>query len=261
MLHNTNSPGDQPGAGILDRAMLILRYMATAHEATAAELAAAASTSRSTAYRLAHRLESWGMLQPHREPGRWVVGPEALRLGLSVLQRSQVAHVAPEPLHHLADLTRETTGLAVRLDRTMVFVHRRPGPRPSPVSARVGAVRPLHCTAVGKAWLAALPEGELDGILRSLPLVKHTPATLTSRSVLERDLLLARRRGWSLDSGEVNTATAACGAAVLDAQGVPIAAISASGPIGRVARRAADIGPVVASTAALISRRLGYEPA
>ncbi|MBA2813886.1 IclR family transcriptional regulator [Streptomyces sp. KM273126] len=261
MLHNTDPRGDQPGAGILDRAMLILRYMATAHEATVADLAGAASTSRSTVYRLAHRLEAWGMLQPHHEPGRWVVGPEALRLGLSVLQRSQVAHVAPEPLRHLADLTQETTGLAVRLDRTMVFVHRQPGPRPSPVSARVGAVRPLHCTAVGKAWLAALPAEELGDVLLGHPLEKHTPATLNSRSVLERDLALVRRRGWSLDNGEVNTATAACGAVVLDGQGRPIAAISASGPIGRVARRAEQIGPVVASTAALISRRLGYQQA
>ncbi|MFD7713142.1 IclR family transcriptional regulator [Streptomyces sp. NPDC059786] len=260
MPHDPDLRGDQPGAGILDRAMLILRYMATAHEATAADLAEAASISRSTAYRIAHRLEAWGMLQPHHEPGRWIVGPEALRLGVSVLQRSQVAHVAAEPLHHLSDLTQETTGLAVRIDRTMVFVHRNPGPRPSPISSRIGAVRPLHCTAVGKAWLAALPEEELGAVLLGLPLEKHTPATLVARAVLERDLALVRRRGWSLDNGEINTATAACGAVVLDDQGRPIAAISASGPIGRVARRAEQIGPVVASTAALISRRLGYQP-
>lgn len=256
MNHETNAP---TVAGSLDRALLVLRYMATAHEATAAEIAGATGISRSTVYRLAARLAHWGLLQPHPDPGSWTVGPEALRLGLSVLQHSRIAQVAPGPLRHLAELTQETTGLAVRLDAAMVFMHREPGPRPSPVSAQVGAVRPLHCTAIGKAWLAALSDQELDAVLTGLPLQKHTPATITSRATLQRDLMLVRRRGWSLDNGEVNSATAACGAVILDASGRPAAAISASGPIGRIMRRPDRIGPVVVSTAALISRHLGYE--
>lgn len=237
--------------------MMVLRHLATSQTASASEIAEAASTSRSTAYRLAERLTSWGFLQPDSAPGRWTVGPEGLRLGLAALARSNVAHVAPEPLRHLADLTQETAGLAIAVDATMIFVHREPGPRPSPVSTRVGATRPVHSTAVGKAWLAALEPVQLRAMLRRVRLAKQTPATIVTRADLERDLDLTRRRGWSIDHGEMNPATAACGAVVRDQSGAAIAAISVSGPVARVNRSLDRLGPVVAQTADLISRRLG----
>lgn len=249
-----------PGAGTLDRAILILSHLATMHEASIAELAEAADTTRSTAYRLVARLHTWGLVQPHEtEPGHWIVGTEALRLGLSVLQRSRVAHAAPEPLRYMVELTGETCGLAIASGTSMIFVHREPGPRPSPASFRVGGVRPMHCSSVGKAYLAALPEQDLARLLPRLRLTQETPASLVGRAHLERDLALTRRRGWSIDAGETTTATGACGAAVLDEAGRPVAAISASGPLPRIRRRADELGPVVAATAAVISRRLGFQ--
>ena len=141
----------------------------------------------------------------------------------------------------------------------MIFVYRERGPQAVSVSAEVGARRPLHCTAVGKACLAALPDTERRTILRRITLTAYTPRTITSRSVLEAELADVHRRGWSSERREFSAA-AACGAAVLDHAGRAVGAISAAGPAERIKRIFARIAPIVASTAEAISRRLGYAP-
>ncbi|CAM5693213.1 IclR family transcriptional regulator [Streptomyces canus] len=244
--------------GPLDRGLAVLRHMAGAHEATATEIANAAGTSRSTAYRLAERLTSWGFLQLADEPGRWVLGPEALRLGLSVLSRSQVAQTAPELVRHLMELTRETAGVAIPLHDTMVFVHRELGPLPSPATTQVGTTRPIHCTAVGKAWLAGLPGPRLAEVLDRLRLRAYTATTITTLPALERELAATRRRGWAVDDGEMNPSTGACGAAVFGPDGQPVAAVTVWGPHERIVHRMARIGPVVASTAEALTLRLAW---
>ncbi|MFK0113006.1 IclR family transcriptional regulator [Streptomyces sp. NPDC091217] len=244
-------------SGPLDRALAVLRHMAGAQEATATDIAAAAGTSRSTAYRLAERLTSWGFLQLADEPGRWMLGPEALRLGLAVLSRSQVAQVAPELVRHLMELTRETTGVAIPVHDSMVFVHRELGPIPSPATTRVGTTRPMHCTAVGKAWLAGLSGPRLAKVLEYLPLRAYTPATITTAAALGRELAVIRRRGWAVDDGEMSPSLGSCAAAVFGPDGEPVAAVSVWGPRTRITRRLERIGPVVASTAEALTLRLG----
>ncbi|OAH13949.1 IclR family transcriptional regulator [Streptomyces jeddahensis] len=242
--------------GPLDRALAVLRHMAGAHGATATEIAEVAGTSRSTAYRLAERLTAWGFLALADEPGRWEIGPEALRLGLSVLSRSQVAQAAPELVRHLMELTRETCGVAIPLRDTMVFVHRELGPMPSPATTQLGTTRPIHCTAVGKAWLSGLSEPQLADVLGRLWLRAHTPNTITTVSALERELDLTRRRGWAVDDGELSRSTGSCAAVVFGPDGQPAAAVSVWGPRARIVQRMGRIGPVVASTADALTVRL-----
>ncbi|MGX1667978.1 IclR family transcriptional regulator [Streptomyces sp. NPDC055400] len=246
--------------GPLDRALAVLQHMAGAHDATAAEIAEAAGTSRSTAYRLAERLTSWGFLALADESGRWVLGPEALRLGLAVLSRSHVAQTAPELVRHLMELTRETSGVAIPLHDTMVFVHRELGPMPSPATTQVGTVRPLHSTAVGKAWLSGLPGPQAAEVLERLRLRAYTPSTITTVPALERELALTRHRGWAVDDGELSQSIGSCAAVVFGPDKRPVAAVSVWGPHARITQRMGRIGPVVASTADALTRRLSRPP-
>ncbi|RVU23237.1 IclR family transcriptional regulator [Streptomyces antnestii] len=242
--------------GPLDRALAVLRHMAGAHDATAVEIAEAAGTSRSTAYRLAERLTAWGFLARADEPGRWLLGPEALRLGLSVLSRSQVAQVAPELVRHLMELTRETSGVAIPLHDVMVFVHRELGTMARPAMTQVGTARPLHCTAVGKAWLSGLPGPQLAAKLEELRLRAYTPSTITTVPELERELAATRRRGWAVDDGELSPSIGSCAAVVFDPERQPVAAVSVWGPRERISQRMGRIGPLVASTADALTLRL-----
>jgi IclR family acetate operon transcriptional repressor len=88
--------------------------------------------------------------------------------------------------------------------------------------------------------------------------VPRTDFTITDRSVLERQLDEVAERGWSMDLGENGVGTYCVGAPVLDRDGHPIAAISASGPEARMdGDNMKRCGALVLETARLVSRELG----
>ncbi len=95
----------------------------------------------------------------------------------------------------------------------------------------MGELFPLHCTANGKALLAAMPEEEAIARLpQRLP--RLTAKTIVSRSELLAELAQARRDGVAFDREEHTEGICAVGAAVFDAGGMA-AAISVPVPVQR----------------------------
>jgi DNA-binding IclR family transcriptional regulator len=177
---------------------------------------------------------------------------------MAALTSLEVTRVAPPHLRALADQTRETVNLAVVDGDAVVYIHKEEGTLAVKMSAQLGARRPLHCTALGKAYLAALPSRELEARLTGLDLARFTTATITDPAALEAELDRVRERGYAVDAEEVEEGVYCLGAAVRDHRQLPVAAISIAGPAYRVRARADQLGVLVAETAAAISRRLGH---
>lgn len=249
---------EQP-KGSLDRGLTILTYLSTAGESPVSELAEVAGMSRSAAYRIVDRLREADYVVDG-DASRVKLGPAAARLAMAAVQTTDVVHVAPELLRLLAQQTRETVGLGVLSGEEMVFVYRERGPQPVTVNAELGARRPLHCTAIGKAYLSALSPPERKALVRTPKLTRYTDHTITSRTELDRELERSRSRGWTIERGEFDDASTCCGAPILDHTGSPVAAISVAGLRDRMESTLERIGPTVASTAEAISRRLGHNP-
>jgi len=83
----------------------------------------------------------------------------------------------------------------------------------------------LHAGAPGKAYLASLPQDELEDVLDRMELTRFTDNTITTREELLRELDETRRRGYAIDNSEYVTYTACVGAAILDSYQYPIGAI------------------------------------
>ena len=62
----------------------------------------------------------------------------------------------------------------------VVVLARTSGPGAFQLIDRVGAVRPAHCTALGKIMLAALPPEQLERFMARAELKALTPKTITS---------------------------------------------------------------------------------
>lgn len=60
----------------------------------------------------------------------------------------------------------------------------------------------LHCTALGKAALAFIPEQEMRSIVDSMNLVKRSKNTLIRKADLLAELAKTRKRGYSLNDEE-----------------------------------------------------------
>jgi DNA-binding IclR family transcriptional regulator len=248
-------------SGTLERGLRLLQFFAAAGEATPAEAAKATGLSRSATYRIADRLRGWGFLEPSPASEALRLGAEAVRLGMAALASLEVTSLAPPHLRGLADRTQETVNLAVVDGDAVVYIHKEEGPLAVKMSAQLGSRRPLHCTALGKAYLATLSPPELEARLAVLELARFTAATITDPVALGAELERVRARGWAVDAEEVEEGVYCLGAAVSNHRGRAVAAISVAGPAYRVRAKAGQVGALVAETAAAISRRLGHPDA
>ena len=93
---------------------------------------------------------------------------------------------------------------------------------------------PLHATAMGKAFLAAMDDAQVRALLSGEPLERLTPRTITDMDTLLAQLAQIRERGWALEAEE-NTENVCCvGVSVLDRDGQPAYALRLSAPSFRV---------------------------
>jgi DNA-binding IclR family transcriptional regulator len=177
---------------------------------------------------------------------------------MAALSKIDVVRLAPTYLQDLAGAASETVFLAVINNDEVVYVYKEEGPRPIRMVSQVGSRRPLHSTALGKAYISALPFEAQRSLIERLDLRRFMPNTITNPAAFDEEIALTRERGYAVDNVEVEEGVACVGAPVFDFRGLPVASISVAGPADRVFPRAEQLGPVVAKTALEISRRLGY---
>ncbi len=157
-----------------------------------------------------------------------------MQLGVVALQSTDVMQVAPELLRALLQMAGEAVNLAVFDADSMVLLYREQGPQSVTISSRLGSHRPMHASSLGKAFLSAMAESERRVLLSRLTLKRYTDQTITSPAALDREIAEIRARGFALDRSEFEATLACCAAAVFDHRGLPVAAISVSGPAERV---------------------------
>ena len=85
----------------------------------------------------------------------------------------------------------------------------------------------LHNTALGKAYLASLPDGQAVGKIASLTLVGRTAETITDKDRLLTEIRKARERGYAMCVEEYLPGLLAIGAPLVDAlNGKGVGAVS-----------------------------------
>jgi DNA-binding IclR family transcriptional regulator len=92
----------------------------------------------------------------------------------------------------------------------------------------------VHCTSVGKAILAFLPEDRIEDILRRTRFERFTHRTIPTPEALRVEIEKTRRRGYAVDDEELEEGLRCIAVPLLDAQRQPVAAVSISGPSFRV---------------------------
>ncbi|HEX5147234.1 MAG TPA: IclR family transcriptional regulator [Conexibacter sp.] len=242
----------RPGVQSIARAGRVLRALERAPDGLPlVELAAAVELPKSTVHRLVGALADEGLVRSG--PGGHVtLGPLLERLGAAT--RLTLPERVRPALERLRGELEETVDLAVLDGAELRFVDQLPAPHRLRAVSAVGEAFPLHCTANGKALLAALaPERALALLPPRLP--RLAPATIVSRPALLAELDAIRRRagGVAFDREEHTEGICAAGAVVRDASGEPVAVVSVPVPtprFRRLERRLARALPAAADDAA-----------
>lgn len=143
-------------------------------------------------------------------------------------------------LEALVAETGECAHLAVLVGARVWYIDKIDSLLPLKVDHPIGALSPLHCTALGKAFLAfgraKMPDEQPS----------FTPKTLTTRRALSEEIERTRIRGYSVDDEEFSHGIRCVARPIYDADGVMIAAVGVSGPSVRVTdARLHELGQIV----------------
>jgi DNA-binding IclR family transcriptional regulator len=161
-------------------------------------------------------LPETGFVRQNHETDRYSSGVAAVQLGIAALGVLDLTTVAPPALRKLVAETGESAFLAVLDDTEVVYLLKEEGRHSIRTMARLGSRRPLHCTALGKALLAALPPREAAALLARAGLPRQTAQTITDPARLLAQLAEVGERGYATDHEEVEEGLACVAAPIRD---------------------------------------------
>ena len=234
------------GVQSLERAFGLLEVIAAHRGAMSlSELATSSGLPPPTLHRLARTLVDLGYLR--QEPSRrYALGP---RLFLLAESSTMLSSVALPHLAHLVDEIGETANLAMLDGDQVAYVAQAPGRHSMRMFTEVGRRVEPHCTAVGKALLAATTDEEVRALLQRTGLPRHTPHTVTDPDEFLAQLGRVRDSGYAMDEGEQEVGVR-CIAVKVPESTLPLA-ISVSGPAPRMTDDlVGDAFPVLRAAAA-----------
>ena len=250
-------PGGQPVKSA-DRTLDILELLAAEPAGlTVSEISQKLGLARSSTHGLVRTLHARGYLV-QTGGRRFHLGARLIEFGLNVVDRLDLRAAARGPLERLVAATHDTALLVVPDRGDLLYVDKvLSDARDVRTDPRVSSRRPLQCSSLGKALLAALDDGAVGEIIESIGLERATDYSITERATLMQDLARTRSRGYAVDEQEALLGVWCVGAPVRDHTGRSIAAISLS--TIKEFFDADRTGPQVAAAAVEISRAMGWK--
>ena len=205
-----------------------------ANSQTAVEVSSVIETlalPKATAYRLVDSLVSSGYLA--REPlrKRLTVGSRLTELAFGAMRDSS-RHAL---LRRLVHQVNETCNIGVMLHGEVVYLDRVEAEHwPLRLQFSAGSRVPLHCSAIGKLFLALMPATRRRRLLQSLELRRFTDTTITERPRLEAELKQIRKEQVSFDREEYLVGVVCMAVPVIGRNGETLAAIAIQAPEARM---------------------------
>jgi IclR family transcriptional regulator, acetate operon repressor len=226
-----NPSSERQGIQVIARAAAVLRALEhRPNGLTLGELAKAVTLPRSTVQRIVDALDNEGLVLAASMTSGVRLGPALLALAAAT--RFHIAEAARETLEALAKECGETVDLSLMDQDKVVFIDQVAGTHRLTAISAVGVSFPLHCSANGKAVLAAMPADDLAKLRRRLRLTPTTPNTITTWDQLDAEIAAVRERGCSYDREENSIGICAVSAAIRGPSG-EVAAISIPAPTQR----------------------------
>jgi DNA-binding IclR family transcriptional regulator len=222
------------------------------------EIAARTNLPKPTVSRLTYTLTKLGYLTPVPRFEKYQLTPSAMALGYAALANLGVRHLS-EPYRE--DVMRATGGAVAVGGRdrlSMIYFGQSRNGLTLGVQLDVGSRIPIATTAMGRAYIWALPDDERSALLRELR--DHYGSRWPKmRDGIERSGELVAKRGFAISAGEWQDDVHAVGVALQLNDGTGPYAFNCGAPAFRFTedRLLNDIGPRLVAMVRNIEQALG----
>jgi DNA-binding IclR family transcriptional regulator len=193
------------------------------------ELAQRCKLPKSTVSRLTMTLTKLGYLIHVQESGRYRLGTACLALGSALLNKLDVRKIARPMMLELAEFSGGSVSLGVRDKLSMIYVENCRSSAALTLTLDVGSRMPLAASAIGRAWLAAVPEAQRLEAMEQIRELDHL-AWPSVKAGVDKALTDYRTMGVTTSFGEWNHEVNGIARAFDPGNGLPVMAVNVGGP-------------------------------
>lgn len=218
------------------RSFAVLNYIARAgRPVLAADIAAHLGLPKPTVYRMVEQFQAEGFLNRQLSSRHIVIGSRLTDFGSDILRGSVQYAPRRQIMNNLVAEVGETCNLGALDGSEIVYFDRVEATHwPLRLHFHVGSKVPLHCTAIGKLFLAFLPEERGRSLVAGADLKPFTASTITTASALDAEIDIIRRDGLSIDREEYLAGVVCVAAPVFNARHDITAGIAIQAPAARL---------------------------
>lgn len=214
------------------------------------ELSAVLQLAPSTVHRLVQTLMSLGYVVQYRQSKRYGVGPGIAGINRAMLLKYEFPQFAGSHLSQLVQVSGETACLAGLYGPSVIVLNQLESTALVRVSNPIGGLLPLHCTAVGKIFMADFSPVMLAEVVQHVGLPAHTPFSLQTPDRLLAELATVRDQGYATETEEFALGATSVAVGIRGSSGAVVAALGIWGPVARLTPdRVADLVPQLLQTA------------
>jgi DNA-binding IclR family transcriptional regulator len=242
----------------IERAAAILRVLAAGPGRLGlGEIARSLDLAKGTTHGILRTLQLVGFVEQDRVSGHYQLGAALLHLGTSYLDINELRSRSINWADPLAARSGEAVRIGTVLEGKVLVVHHVFRPDDTFQTLDVGALLPLHATALGKVLLAY----RTAGVAPPSELELFTRRTVVTPRALAAALDQVREDGWSAEVEELTLGQAAVAAPIRGYGGLVVGAIGVSGLVERICdsryRPRQNLVAYVRDAARAVSRDLG----
>ena len=224
------------------------------------ELARRTGLPRSTVSRLTSTLLQLGFLTHRKSLGKYEPSPAVLSLGYTYLANNKLRLLSRPLMHDLARHVGLGVALGTREKLNMMYVETVRGKDESTLRLEVGSFLPMAKTAIGRAFLCRLPEGEREFLLDH---IKRKSAA--EWPIIKKEFEAAEKdysdHGYCLSIGSWHPSFHAVGAAACDRSTGDIVAFNCGGSAYLVTEETLreEVGPRLVGMARSVEAMCGLD--
>lgn len=223
-----------------------------------ADLSRALGLHPSTAFHIAKTLLTLGYLRQIEQSRFYKIGRPLFALASAAFDEVELINAARPVLAELANTTGETSYFGVMSGEKLVVLAKHDGSGAIRINDRIGNVRPLHCTALGKVMLSTFEPEQFEEFLKNTPLPVFTSKTIRTVQQLRDEIAEVRRCGVAFDDGEVSEELRCAAVPVYNFTSQVIGSLGISGPGWRLSIQALHKNTItLQQAAARLSSELG----